>query len=356
MKITFSGSIFFTQKFGGISRYFINLTKEILKKNHEVKIISPINKNFYLKEIKPENKFSLYFKKYPNLIVLKKANRLLSEYFLKKSKLDIFHETYYEEPSKYSSKLPKVITIYDLIHEKFSKYYSKEQIEKKKKIISMYDHFICISENTKNDLINIYSVPENKTSVIYLAGNHLSKFKKNIEIPEKDFLLYVGSRDNYKNFKLLLNFFKIKNKNKNLKLICFGGNKFSSKEEDYYKSLNIFHVQGDDSLLSQYYQKAICLIIPSKYEGFGITALESMELGCPVLTSNTSVLQKEVIKDAGIFFNPDSIEELDEKIKLILNDSELRSKMIFKGFLRTKQFSWKKCAEDTLTLYKNILK
>ena len=202
MKIALSNSIFFTQKSGGISRYFVENTKEIIKnQNYELKIVSPLNKNNFLKEIPKKNKVSFYLSRYPNSKLLEKFNNVISNYYLNNYNPDIFHETYYEEPSKYSSKLPKVITIYDLIHEKFSKLYPREKLLEKRNVLKYTDHFICISENTKNDLINIYSVPENKTSVIYLAGNHLSKFKKNIEIPEKDFLLYVGSRDNYKNFK-----------------------------------------------------------------------------------------------------------------------------------------------------------
>ena len=194
MKIAISNSIFFTQKSGGISRYFVEISKEIIKKNdHDLKIISPINKNSFLREVSKKNKVSLYVKRYPNFKLLKIFNNFISQIYLDRFNPDIYHETYFNINFNLKKKTKKIITVYDMIHEKFQSFYIKDQINQKKKIIDSYDHFICISENTKNDFIEFYKVPESKVSVTYLAGNHFSSTKRNI-IPknEKDlFILYM---------------------------------------------------------------------------------------------------------------------------------------------------------------------
>ena len=171
---------------------------------------------------------------------------------------------------------------------------------------------------------------------------------------EKKFFLYVGSRATYKNFKLITQCFK-NNKNFNdYKIICFGGGQFTIYEKENFKKLNISPVDGGDDILVKLYKEAKCLILPSEYEGFGIPALEAMELGCPVLSSNIAAL-KETCGDAALYFNPYSEEELMQKINLFISNESLRNKLIKKGLERAGLFSWKKCAEQTLTLYNSIL-
>ena len=134
MKIAISNSIFFTQKSGGISRYFVEISKQIIKENNiDLKIISPINKNYFLKDISRKNKISLYLQRYPNLKVLNKFNNFLCQFYINKFSPNIFHESYYSNNFNFKKKISKVITIYDTIHENFPEYYSKEKINQKKK-------------------------------------------------------------------------------------------------------------------------------------------------------------------------------------------------------------------------------
>ena len=356
MKIVFNNSIFFFQKNGGISRYFCSLAEELIKKNQDVKIIASINKNNLLKKISPKNKVSFYVKKYPGYKLLENINNKITNHYIQKFEPNIFHETYYSNYSFNNNNSKKIITVYDLIHEKFTNYFTKDKISKKEKIIKNYDHYICISQNTKNDLIDLYKIPEKKVSVIYLSGSHYRKLNSNIENNsiEKKFFLYVGSRATYKNFKLITQCFK-NNKNFNdYKIICFGGGQFTIDEKENFKKLNISHVDGSDDILVKLYKEAKCLILPSEYEGFGIPALEAMELGCPVLSSNIAAL-KETCGDAALYFNPYSEEELMQKINLFISNESLRNELIKKGLERAELFSWKKCAEQTLTLYNSIL-
>tara|TARA_B100001121_G_C18675829_1_gene616199 strand:- start:217 stop:1284 length:1068 start_codon:yes stop_codon:yes gene_type:complete len=355
MKIIFNNTIFFSQKFGGISRYFVSLAEELLKKNIKLKIVAPINKNNLLKKIPTNSKFSFYFQRYPILKIFEKFNNYLSKMIIKNFKPDIFHETYYSNFNYDDIEAKKIITVYDLIHEKFPEYFSNEKINEKKNIKN-YDHYICISKNTKKDLIEFYKIPEKKISVIYLSGSHYrnlkaSNYSKNIS--RQNFFLYVGSRENYKNFNLIIECFKKYEYLQNFKIVCFGGGKFTNSEVENFAGLKVEHIEGNDQELIDLYCNAICLLLPSKYEGFGIPMLEAMELSCPVLSSSTEAL-REIGDDAALYFDPESCHELKKKIELIIHDSEIRSSLIKKGLKRANFFSWKKCSDQTFEVY-NLL-
>ena len=356
MKIVFNNSIFFFQKNGGISRYICSLAEELIKKNQDVKIIASINKNNLLKKISPKNKVSFYVKKYPGYKLLENINNKITNHYIQKFEPNIFHETYYSNYLFNNNNSKKIITVYDLIHEKFTNYFTKDKISRKEEVIKNYDHYICISENTKKDLINIYNVPEKKVSVIHLSGSHYRKSNLTTEkkIKEKSFFLYVGSRETYKNFKLIVKSFKNNKDFNDHKIICFGGGKFTISEKENFKELNISHVDGGDDILVKLYKEAKCLILPSEYEGFGIPALEAMELGCPVLSSNTPAL-KETCGEAALYFDPYSQEELIQKINIIISNKKIEDDCIIKGYQRSKLLSWKNCADKTLDLYNSLL-
>jgi glycosyltransferase involved in cell wall biosynthesis len=357
MKIAFTNTIFFLQKKGGVSRYFLNLASELISLKKKINIIAPISKNIYLKEL-TKNNISFYFSRFPINSIIKKINNLIFNYLCIKYNPDIIHETYYNSDNlKYYKNTIKVLTIYDLIHEKFSKYYQKNHFFKKKKILNFIDHFICISKNTQKDFVKYYKVPKKKTSVIYLSGNHIKKIKssdKHINLKKKSFFLFVGSRDNYKNFNLIINVFNQYNLFNHYKLVCFGGENFSEDEKKKFKNLDQFvNYQGNDSLLRFLYENAIAHIVPSFYEGFGITVLEAMELGCPVISSNTSSL-KEVGGSACLYFNPKSSADLIKKINLLINNKKIYQSLIDRGYRHCARFTWKKCAQKTYQLYKKL--
>ena len=358
MKIIFTNSIFYLQKKGGISRYYINLSRELNKLNIKHKILAPLSKNYYLKNLK-ENNFSLYIKKFPDNFIIKKINHILFKYFLRKENPDIIHETYYNSDnlSILKDKI-KIITVYDLIHEKFSNIYDKKKKLQKQKMIKSADHFICISKKTQYDFISHYKVSPKKTSVIYLGCDHFKKNrikKYNLNLP-KNFFLYVGSRESYKNFELLVKAMKILNKYHIINVVCFGGGEFSKLEIDKYKLKNNFvNIQGGDELLSFLYSKAFALINTSKYEGFGITNIEAMQLGCPVISSDFKTL-KEIGASSCLFFKNNNHEDLAKKLKIFILKEKIRKKFIKKGHLRSKHFTWVSCAKKTKKLYENLAK
>jgi glycosyltransferase involved in cell wall biosynthesis len=333
MKIIFTNSIFYLQKKGGISRYYVNLAKKLNNTSLEHKIVAPLSKNLYLKNLK-KNNFSLYIKKIPNNFIINKFNNIIFKYFLKKENPDIIHETYYNSKNfEILKNKIKIVTVYDLIHEKFPSLYQKEKKYEKQKILKTADHFICISKKTQEDLINHYKISPKKTSVIY-----------------------VGSRANYKNFELLVKAIKILKNNPKINVVCFGGGKFSKSEIDKYNLQdNFINIQGDDELLSFLYSKAFALVNTSRYEGFGITNIEAMQLGCPVISSDFKAL-KEIGASSCLFFKNNNHKDLSEKLKTFIFKEKIRKNFIKKGYQRSKFFTWGICAKKTEKLYEKLVK
>ena len=318
-------------------------------------IVAPINHNIHLNDIQT------HFKKKYNININKNfltkiLNNSISKYYFKFMSYDLYHLTYYSEC--FDTTKPKVITVYDLIHEKFMDEFKLSSLPKKK-IFKNIDHFICISENTKKDLINYYGINEKKITITYLANFLKTQSGKKFKL-SKPFFLFVGSRKRYKNFKLLLKSYSLDEKiKKNFDIVCFGGGKFIREEINNIKDLKVdlssmHQVEGSDEILSSLYSSAEALIYPSKYEGFGLPILEAMSLGCPVISSNTSSLP-EVYGDAALNFTPTSSDELLNCITKITNNNELKEAYIKKGYNREKNFSWKKCAVETNKIYQKLI-
>lgn len=361
MKIIFNNTIFFNQKFGGISRYITCLAENLVKKKVDVKIVAPIYKNLYLKEISKEIVSGFFIKRFPNLKILQKLNNFLfrKNFFFKNAK--IIHDTYYSEFLIDIKNKKKILTIYDMIHEKFPNLYKKDLISHRKKIIFQSDFFICISKQTQEDFLNFYNVSKERTKVIYLGAEHIIKENNILNFSvgfKKPFILYVGSREKYKNFITLFNAYCHSNKLKNdFNIVCFGG-KFFSKDEliNFEKnnlSSNLFHMTGGDDILKQLYIKASALVFPSIYEGFGLPLVESMKIGCPVIASNAEVI-KEICGQGVQYFDYNSFEELRIVLEDTLYSQNKLEILKKKGHEIVENFKWSECADKTLKVYNSI--
>ena len=367
MKIFFDHKIFVNQIYGGPSRYFINLVNELNNlEQTRAKIFAPLHINNYIKNLDKKNigfaNKIIFQEKFFNSPRLKKKlmniNNHLNKYFLNRFKPDIIHTTYFDKKN-FKSKNKIVVTVFDLIHEIFRKEYCyPDKYFPKKEMLDIADHIICISNSTKKDLMEYYNIPDDKISVIYLATDFT--LTKN-QSPLRDrYILYVGTRWKYKNFSALL---EVMAKGRNIlqkyKLVTFGGGEFSREEIDQidkfnFDKTNILQLHGDDNLLKTLYRNAEFFIYPTKYEGFGIPLLESFSQKCPVLCSNISSL-KEVAGDAATYFDPNNTQSILDGIKKITSNTEYKNKSIEKGLIKLKEFSWKRCALETLNVYKKLI-
>jgi glycosyltransferase involved in cell wall biosynthesis len=143
-------------------------------------------------------------------------------------------------------------------------------------------------------------------------------------------------------------------------MICFGGGDFRADELELMRNLSINpdrieQVGGGDNVLAGYYRNAAAFVYPSLYEGFGIPPLEAMALGCPVICSNTSSIP-EVVGDAGEYFDPGQVESIRASIENVLQSSGRRAELIGRGSRKCADYSWDRCASETLEIYRGLVK
>ena len=362
MKILYD-HLCFWQKYGGVPRYFVELMKRMPKDMYinTVKYSS----NEYLKEL-PQ----IHYHPFLGNLKFKRKARLESEFgklfsipYLLKGQFDIYHQTHYD-PYAYKY-LPKrirtVTTIHDMNFYAIPEFYNRFILLKihMKTSIRKADKIITVSNNSKKDICNYLNVPSEKVSVIY-HGIDLEKFgKESIFKPTTyPYILYVGTREKYKNFDNMLNAFSLlKAKYPDLWLYCAGTYPLKTEMEMLVK-YKIDHavkfIQATDDELISLYKNAQLFVFPSYYEGFGLPILEAMAAKCPMALSNTSCFP-EIARGAASYFDPYDIDSMVDSMEHILSDDLYKQKIVAEGTERVKHFSWEECVMKHLELYKNLL-
>ncbi|MGC4035935.1 MAG: glycosyltransferase family 1 protein [Chitinophagaceae bacterium] len=373
MKVLYDSQIFDWQINGGISRYFVEVLQRLQNMNGiKVDLKVKHSYNTYIQDScwllnKPVLK-KVHFKgKLGALkIINEKINRPYSNRLLKNGKTDIFHPTYYDPYFlKYLKKKPLVLTVYDLTNEKFNDNtpLTQKVIAWKKKLITVADHIISISENTKKDIIEYYKTPAAKITTIYLSGG----FEKNVaEAGEKmkpenlpgRYILFVGSRSQYKNFQAFVKEIAPLMIKEDISLVAAGGGLMNGEELSLLKEMQIErkvlalpHVS--DATLASLYKNAIIFVFPSLYEGFGLPVLEAMQCGCPVLLSDNSSLP-EVGGNAAEYFDPFKEGALQNQLAQVLKNEERRNAMKEAGYGQLKKFNWDKTSQSHIDVYNQI--
>ena len=366
MKIAFDYQIFSQQSYGGISRYYSRLATELLKLEQDVSIFAGVHRNNYLSYLPNRVVKGRKLAKYPpkTAKLFQFANHYWSNYQISVLRPQVIHETYYSNFIHNLNNVPRIVTVHDIIHELFSETFNKSNIITQRKIstFNRADHIISISHNTKKDLIEFYGISPEKITVIHLASNIFSHSNLNSIFPNssKPFLLYVGPRDGYKNFNCFLEAVSLSQKLINeVDIVAFGGGVLSSAEQAIIHSLGfkngqVRQIGGDDLVLSSLYKDAIAFVYPSLYEGFGIPPLEAMAHQCPVISSNSSSMP-EVIGNAGEYFDPKDPESIKVAIENVVFSPSRIKDLKVKGLERIKDFSWQKCAQETLSVYEKIV-
>lgn len=278
---------------------------------------------------------------------------------ISKPQAKIFHSSYFRIHK--SKKVKNIVTIHDFTYEKFDKGVRKFiHLLQKKRALKKADAVICVSKNTKDDLLEFHPwIETSKVYVIYNGYDRNTFFPINVNNQNHDkYLLSVGGRNIHKNFIFTL---KLMNtpivKERNFKLVVVGS-AFSKQEREMIREMGLTHriilkTRVENNELNQIYNKAFALVYPSFYEGFGIPPLESMAAGCPVISSATSSLP-EVVGDCGLYIDVHDEFSGEKQIIKLLNES-FRKEMIQKGLQRAKKFSWKKTGEETINLYRTLL-
>ncbi len=295
-------------------------------------------------------------------------NYLFSKPSIRKWQPHVMHETYYSSLRSAPRSCPIVVTVLDMIHELFGEHFpARDKTAKLKRIaIERADRVICISENTRRDLLDLFGTPEEKIAVVHLGFDHfdsgvpLKTTKPTAAVSTKPYLLFVGSRARYKNFAGFLRAVaSSKALKKDFDLLAFGGGKFTIAEMWLISRLGFLPNQvrqhgGDDAVLGHLYDHAAAFVYPTLYEGFGLPPLEAMAHHCAVVSSNTSSMP-EIIGDAGELFDPHSIEDMAAAIERVVYSPARTEALIDLGKRRLHAFSWERCADRTLDIYRSLI-
>lgn len=358
MKIILENIIFSIQKIGGISVVWFELVKRLnLDNDFDVKFIE--YKNFEKNLLR--NSIEIDSKK------LMKLNKLFFNFRRYFNPEINYHQPYIFHSSSYRISKNKnainFITVHDFLYFKNDWQGYKIWLIRKthqfqmKRAIKNASFLICISNSTKNDLINYFPEIElKKIKVIYngvsddyypiidIDVSTKSRFNKN------DYCIFVGSRSNYKNFKFVVESLSILNKN--LLIIGKQLNENEAKFVESYLETNQFEVMSNvsNSELNLLYNSAICLIYPSSFEGFGIPIIEAQKAGCPVIAYNKSSIP-EVIGDTPLLINELTIDNLNYCFKLLENEIT-KNQIIQQGLKNAERFSWDKMYTEIKKIYK----
>lgn len=367
MRIAFDQQVFLLQEYGGISRYLCSLVRELATMPAvSAQIFAPLHVNRNLAGLGSERSTGWALSKLPPklLRLAMFASRFVARREIARFRPDIIHETYYSEDDFRPNGARRVVTVYDLIHERYPDLFVNSEGTTRPKHIAANraDHVICISESTRRDVVEYCGVPEERTSVVYLGVDvdFVQAVTPARQYHPRPFLLYVGARGGYKNFERLVRVFAHSERlRREFDLLCFGGGPFSAFERELVMASGlrpdqITQMGGEDDILAALYQQAVAFIYPSLYEGFGIPPLEAMAVGCPVICGHSSSLP-EVVGGAAETFDPLDEEAMLVAMENVLYSPSRRSALIEAGRARYPLFTWDKCARETETIYRKLL-
>lgn len=362
MKVVYDHQVFSWQKFGGVSRYFVELIRH-LPSDVEPHIRQLLSENVYLADIKDVvdgvSSFDV-----ANFRVRKHLyewlNQRRSAKMLCEGGYDLVHPTYYNPYFLRRRKAPAVITVHDFIHERFPQYFgdASKVIAQKKKVINEADAIIAISEHTKKDLMEIYALPQDRIYVVYHGATKAVSPEPVEGLPGR-YLLFVGERRSYKNFHRFARAFALlSEKDPDLWLVC-AGKPFSPEETAYLKKLGIdrrsMAMFATNGQLTYLYSHALCFVYPSIYEGFGLPILEAWEAGCPIALSKASCFP-EIAKDGGEYFDPLSHHSIAEAIGRVIYDDAHRADLQGRASCLLPDFTWDRTAAKTAEVYRSLVK
>lgn len=379
MKIALNATAFLPGQMGGIEVYFRNLLHS-LQEVDQVNQYSLLCDTHYIKELPVTNHNFMviqcnYTKPSPMWLVRGIIRNAVGIDILRpvmnRLDVDVIHHPFsFLNPLHLT--IPSVLTFQDMQHEFFPEFFSPYELKVRKEFYrpsaEQATRIIAISEYVKKTLIERYEISQDKIDVIYIGYNsqyriiedheRLGKMRSKYGL-HKPFMYYPAATWPHKNHKRLLAAFRImKDRHKfEGQLVLTGIAMQSNSEilqeivrldlEDTVKVLG--YLPHDD--LPHIYNLARLLVFPSLFEGFGIPLVEAMASGCPVACSNVTSIP-EVIRDAGVTFDPTSVEDIVDKVSGLWNDESLRKDLRIKGLERVRVFNWDNAARETIKIYK----
>jgi len=376
---------------GGVGHYVYQLVRHLLqidKKNKYVLFFDQKIKDKKLKKFSQENVKIIFhpFYLYSKFVPTQFSTRLYDA-AIEKENLDVFHLPRLSNVPR-RIKVRSVLTVHDLSVLRLPKIFSEKEINNEKNKLSLalsfVDRVITVSKSTQKDLFELFDFLPEKVDVIYhgLDERFLKrKTEKEIEEVKKkyniknNYLLFLSPLENRKNicrivqaFDLLKEeinkdpqkFSSVLGKNKNIQLVLAGKpgsaqNKIKNKIGISSHKDNIIlanYVQPDN--LGALFAGAKVFVFPSLYEGFGLPIIEAMSANIPVITSNLSSMPEIAGQGNAVFVDPYQVTEISQALINLLSQPALREKIVANYQSKIKEYNWRKTAEKTLAVYKEL--
>jgi glycosyltransferase involved in cell wall biosynthesis len=294
-----------------------------------------------------------------------------------KEGVDVFHVPYFAPPL--FPRTPTVVTIHDVIPIRLPAYQPDSRIKAYMRLITRAAHnatlIITVSQHARQDIIDTIKLPAERIRVIYEAAGEeyrpvtdperLAAARKRYGLNDR-YILYLGGLDQRKNVPQLVHAFAHVHRlvgDPNLQLLIAGnpdkqkGPLFPDPRPvaaDLGMTGQIIYRFIEEEDKPVLYSAASLFVFPSLYEGFGLTPLEAMSCGAPVVCSNRTSLP-EVVGDAAIMVDPENTQKLVEAMRRVLTDDVLQADLRARSLQRATQFSWRKTATETLAVYEEAL-
>lgn len=353
-----TGEVFTRQRFGGVSRYCVELARELNRTGEvDARIDARLHINEYLQESRREVQHRGMFLPRSGS-VSKRVCRLaqaIDRKLIPARKTNVVHLSYYQHEHFRPRGAANLCTFYDMIHERFAP--NPKFLARKANCLKQADRCIAISEATKRDMVHFLGADPDKIDVVYLASQ-LTPPPTATE--SGNYLLWVGPRSWYKNFDTFARgYARSRAAAEGVTVVCAGGPAITPAEWEAWHALGLKpaalrHVQPDDHELAKLYAGAIGLVYASLFEGFGIPPLEAMMCNCPVIASDSGSIP-EVVGDAALKIDPQSPDSIASQIDDLVHNPGLAASLRKRGKAQAAKFSWARCAHETLACYRRAM-
>jgi glycosyltransferase involved in cell wall biosynthesis len=349
----------FRQRHGGVSRYFVNLHRELLELGVRSRIFAGLHDNPDL-----QHTSGVLGLRTPQFRGRGRVSQAALYPVLRPSLrwARIYHDTWHQSPFPAAGQRVAV-TIHDLSVVRSSRHFTDDDtnraLQEQSRACAAADVVFAVSHDTKADVVEMLGVPEEKVFVTPLAADLPeavgSAGSAATVRREPGRLLYVGGRTAYKNWPLLVWALA---QSPGFHLVCAGGG--PPTREDYRVLADhgvmdrVMFMGGDDSTLAGLYRNAAALVTTSLHEGFGQPVLEALAVGCPVISSGSGA-QREIAGSAAFYYDPAQPDELVDLISYLPTSPEGLRRLGEAGQLRAATFTWAETAKRTLEGYRSIL-
>ena len=363
IRVGFDDQIFEAQTRGGVSKYFVELIERLPNHGIEPVILSTQTRNVHLAESGLVPAASDRSRAIEQLAWA--SWRLVGQPRSSprvQPPLDVMHHTFTHSAYLDGWRGPRVLTVYDMTPELFPEYFRLGNPHlAKRRYAEVSDAVIAISENTARDMFRLFDIDglPAKTTVVPLGVDGRFMVDRDdirLRLPSR-YLLFVGIRSGYKDFSTALAAWaRLAADDPSLEFVVVGGGPFSRSEKRQIALsgdvARVHHLVPNDEQIVEVYRRALALVFPSRYEGFGLPTLESLATGTPVVLADASC-SREVGGTAALYFAPGNVDELVDRLAAAMSP-ESEAVMGARGPAYAAEFSWDRTAALTADVYRRV--